>query len=338
MSNTMGARRRHFTTTIDYLNHPQFAARATLIHRPKTSTLRDGLRIAAGVLKAAVRRHPLLLTSSWGNIHPDLLASAIIGLWPRRLRPTIVLMGCMWEPTGGWRGRMERLLVRLADRAITRYAVQSTAELTLFPQTWGIDPAKLHRCLYFYTIDPDDIVPEPRQIAGSGHVFAGGNAQRDYAPLLEAARRLPHIPFVFATKLLDGQPLPTNVTAGQVPHQQFMELLQTAVANIVPIRHGLHRAAGQQTYLNSMWLGVPTVVADSPGVADHIQHQQTGLVVNNTPAAYVQTIEWLLAPENQPQIAAMTRAARHAVDSQFSFTHHVDCILAIMDDVLAIGN
>lgn len=332
----MGVRQRHFTTTIDYLDHPQFAVRATLIHRPKTSTLRDGLRIAANILKAAVRRQPLLLTSSWGNIHPDLLASAIIGLWPRRLRPTIVLMGCMWEPTGGWRGRIERVLVWLADRAITRYAVQSTAELTLFPQAWGIDPAKLRRCLYFYTIDPDDMLPEPRQVFG--HVFAGGNAQRDYGPLLEAARQLPHVPFVFATKLLDGQPLPPNVTAGQVPHKRFMELLQTAVANIVPIRHGLHRAAGQQTYLNSMWLGVPTVVSNSPGVADHIQHQQTGLIVNNTSADYVQAIEWLLAPENQPCVAAMTEAAHTAVDSQFNFTQHVDCILTIMDDVLGSGD
>ncbi|MCA9999396.1 MAG: hypothetical protein KDE56_26720 [Anaerolineales bacterium] len=332
----MGVRRQHFTTTIDYLDHSQFAARATLIHRPQTSTLRDGLRIAANILKAAVRRQPLLLTSSWGNIHPDLLASAVIGLWPRRLRPVIVLMGCMWEPTGGWRGRLERILVRLADRAITCYAVQSTAELTIFPQTWGIDPAKLRRCLYFYTIDPDDILPEPRQ--GVGHVFAGGNAQRDYAPLLEVARQLPHVPFIFATKLLDGQPLPPNVTAGPVPHKRFMELLQTAVVNIVPIRHGLHRAAGQQTYLNSMWLGIPTVVADSPGVADHIQHQQTGLIVNNTPDDYVKTIGWLLAPENQPCVAAMTEAAHRTVDSQFNFTQHVDCILAVMDEVLEIGD
>lgn len=332
----MGVRPRHFTTTIDYLDHPLFAQRATLIHRPQTSTLRDGLRIAANILKAAVRRQPLLLTSSWGNIHPDLLASAIIGLWPRRLRPAIVLMGCMWQPTGGWRGRLERALVRLADRAIALYAVQSTAELTLFPQAWGIDPAKLRRCLYFYTLDPDDILPEPRQSAG--HVFAGGNAQRDYGPLLEAARRLPDIPFVFATKLLDGQPLPPNVTAGFVSHKRFMELLQTAVVNIVPIRPGLHRAAGQQTYLNSMWLGIPTVVAHSPGVADHIQHQQTGLIVNNTAADYAQAIEWVLAPENQPRLAAMTQAAHHAVESQFSFSQHVDCILAVMDELLETGD
>ncbi|MEM7116449.1 MAG: glycosyltransferase [Chloroflexota bacterium] len=327
----MGARCCRFTTTIDYSDHPQFAARATIIHRPKNSSLRDGLAIAAQILGAARRGEPLLLTSSWGNIHPDLLASAIIGLWPQERRPKIVMMGCMWEPTAGWRGWIEQRIVRLADRAIDLYAVQSTEELAVFPKTWRVGLFKTRLCLYFHTFTPAETTPALEQ----GHIFAGGNAQRDYEPLLEAACRLPQQRFIFATNLLDGRELPPNVTAGRVSHDRFVELMKTAVINITPIRSGLRRAAGQQTYLNAMLLGKPTVVTDTLGVHDHLTHRETGLIVDGSTEQYVEAIEWLTDCNNQADVRHLRHAARHAAREQFTFENHVDTVLTIVDEALA---
>lgn len=327
----MGARCNRFTTTVDYLDHPQFAARATLIQRPQVSSLRDGLRIVANILKAAWQRSPLLLTSSWGRVHPDLLASAIMGLWPQRWRPTVVMMGCMWEPSGGWRGWIEQRIVRLADRAITLYAVQSSEELTIFPKTWRVGLYKTRRCLYFYTLEPHELIPLPEET----HIFAGGNAQRDYEPLLEAARRLPEQQFILATYKLDPSQLPPNVTAKPVSHERFVELMRTAVINITPIQRGLHRAAGQQTYLNAMLLGKPTITTETLAVHDHIDHKKTGLIVDGTADQYVAAINWLLDPQNESAVAAMRCAAKKAATHQFNFPNHVSRLLEIMDEALA---
>lgn len=326
----MGARKCRFTTTIDYLDHPQFAARATLIHRPKTNSLRDGLRIGANILKAARRGNPLLLTSSWGNYHPDLIASALIGLWPQHRRPKIVMMGCMWEPSGGFRGWIEQKIVRLADRAITLYAVQSSEELSVFPKTWKVGLYKTRLCLYFYTFKPHETDVEPEQ----GHIFAGGNAQRDYEPLIEVARRLPNQKFIFATDLLANRQLPPNVTAGRVSHTEFVRLMKTAVINITPIRPGLHRAAGQQTYLNAMLLGKPTIVTNTLGVKDHICHEQNGMIVNGQVEQYVEAISWLCNPANQEAVEQIRIAAQKTAAQQFNFKNHVERLLTIVNEAL----
>ncbi|RME99647.1 MAG: hypothetical protein D6768_14615, partial [Chloroflexi bacterium] len=185
-----------FCTTMNYTDVPQFAARARLTPRPPTGKLSDALKIAGRVLRLAWQEDTLLLASSWGRIHPDVLACAIIGFWPRRRRPVIVLSGCMWEPNRGLRGLLEKIVIKMADRAIHRYAVQSTEELTVFPQVWGVDPAKLRLCPFCVTLSHQELAaanaPLPASVQAHGdYIFAGGNSHRDYEPLLAAARQLP---------------------------------------------------------------------------------------------------------------------------------------------------
>lgn len=323
-----------FATTIDYRRHPRWAARSRYVPRPQTGTWQDALRILARVLRAARQERLLLLASSWGRFHPELFAAALVGLWPRHLRPRVVLLGCMWEPNSGARGRFEKLLVRFADRAICRYIVQSSEELSLFPQTWGVDAAKLRFCPHFFTLSEGDATRSVAVPPGD-YIFAGGNSMRDYAPLVEAARRLPEHRFIFATRRLQAQPdLPPNVTVSPVSHEQYMGLLHGASIVVVPILKKLRRAAGQQTYLNALWLGKPTIVTDTLGVRDHIADGQSGLVVSGSPESYVTAIGWLSEPANQARVAAMGAVAQQVTREQFSFERHTDCVLDIVDEVL----
>lgn len=323
-----------FTTTVDYLSDPRFATRTQLLKRPPPGRLKDAVSIFGRILRAALRTDLLLLTSSWGRVHPDIQAVAVMGLWPSRLRPTIVLMGCMWEPNNGIRAPIERAIVRLADRAIDRYVVQSTEELRIFPETWGIDPAKVRFCPFFFSFTGADLAAAANNPDGD-YIFAGGNSHRDYEPLLQAARCMPERRFILATRLLeDRTDLPPNVQAGPVPHHEFVSLMRSAAATVVPIRRGLHRAVGQQTYLNAMWLRKPTVVTDTLGVRDHIRHGETGLIVEGSPESYVEALAWILDPDNQDDVDRLRNNARRIVEEEFSLEKHVARLLTIMEEAV----
>ncbi len=320
-----------FATTLDIRDDVEYAARAHLVLEspPHFPSLTDELRLFWRILRLARRERLWLLRSSWGRANVDLLAAAIIGLWPARWRPTIVLQGCMWQPDPGLRGRLQRLVVKLADRAIALYVVQSSAELTLFPQTWGVSPQKMRLCLYFATFNERDLMPSPP--AGE-YVFAGGNSHRVYEPLIAAARQFPERSFILATNRLQRAELPPNVSARPVPHREFVSLMQGAAAVVVPLRQGLCRAVGQQTYLNAMWLGKPTIITDVLAVRDHVTDGETALIVDGSVEGYVAALRRVLDPVNAAETARMCRAARAAVVNRFSFPHHAACLLQVMTE------
>lgn len=325
---------------MNYLRSQEFAERVcTMVRRPPPGRVKDAIAIFWKVVATAWKEERLLLSSSWGSLHPELLASAFIGLWPKRRQPAIYLLGCMWEPDRGLSGLIEKVVVKLADRAIDRYIVQSTEELTIFPQVWSVSQSKVRFCPFFFSFTENDLGEGGRLTENTPHngnfVFSGGNSLRDYAPLLEAARCLPEIKFVFATKLLNGRDdLPPNVEAHPVSHQEFVALMHASAATIVPIQPGLRRAAGQQTYLNAMWLGKPTIVTDTLGVRDHIRHKETGLIVDGTPESYLDALTWVFSPQNREAVGRLNAAARKEVQERFAFENHIHCLLEILDEEL----
>ena len=163
-------------------------------------------------------------------------------------------------------------------------------------------------------------------------MFAGGNSHREYEPLIEAARQLPEHRFVLATDRLQGIDLPPNLTAAPVPHHEFVRLMYGAAAVVVPMRQGMRRAVGQQTYLNAMWLERPTIVSDILGVHDHIENGKTALIVDGSMAGYVRALHWVFDPDNQEQVVRMCQNGRQAVVGQFTFENHAARLLEIIDE------
>ncbi len=328
---------KNFATTLPYPDDPRFAERAQFIEVPSVGlgeqTLGDEIKLMWRILRTARHTKVLLLFSSWGRFHPDLLATAVIGLLPKRFHPLIILMGEMWQPSSGKKHYLERLIIKLADRAIYRYAFLSTDELEIFPQLWHIDPRKGRFCPYFFTIDAHELILDEPQ--APKFIFAGGNSFRDYDTLLQVARQLPEQQFVIATSRLDGRTdIPPNVTTQFMSHQQFLHTLQTAEIVIIPMQQGLSRAVGQQTYLNAMWLGKPTIVNHALGVLDHVQPNETAIVVDGSPDSYVTAVQWIRNPQNQAQVARMTQQAHQVTKQQFSFEQHIICLLNIVDEAI----
>ncbi|HEX8991333.1 MAG TPA: glycosyltransferase family 4 protein [Anaerolineales bacterium] len=320
-----------FSTTVTYEDFPAFAQRAHILRRPNDSIWGE-LWQAWAVVREAPRVRALLLDSTSGRIHPDLLAAILIGFLPRRRRPVVVFMGAMWQKDPGLRGLVQRFILRRADRVICRYALQSSDELPLFSAAWGIPMSKLRFVPYFYTFTDQDLeTPNPPP---GNFIFAGGNAHRDYGTFVEAARALPEYEFVIASRLLEGRTLPPNVRAAEVPRDEFIRLMRASVAVVVPLRRDLIRASGQQTYLNAMLLGKPTIVTDTPGVSDYIHNDDIAWVVDGSAQSYVDAIREIFAPDHREQTLRRTREARQRVRESFSFDRHAERLVDVLDEAI----
>ena len=336
MSQLKPRKKLKISSTLLYKDAPFWEERVSLPDLPyvppdNTHSLIDELKWAATTIKAARSADVLLLNCASGKLYPDLLAAIVIGLLPRSARPLMVLAGPMYEPNTGIKHVVERVILKLADRSLLRYVVWSNAAVEAMPQMWGFSREKMRQCNYFFTFTPADLeVPPPDT---GNYVFSGGNSQRDYEPLIEAARLMPEQQFVIATRLLAGRTdLPPNLTAKPVAHAEFVRLMRGAQMVVIPMRQGMRRSAGEQTILNAMLVDKLVIANDSFGVHDVIHDGETGLVVAGTPESYAEAIRWSLAPENASQVAGMRSTARADVQAHYKYEDHLARLLEVIDE------
>ncbi len=326
-----------FATTVRINRDSRYLQRAKLLDIPQPQSFfkyhfADELRLFWTVVRAAMSERVLLLFSSRGRFKPELLAAIVVGFWPQRYQPIIALYGEMYQPDTGILLQIERVLLRLADRAISRYIVASQAEIELFSKLWQVEPAKIRVC-------PEYTRPPSIDVASTftmdGHIFAGGNSFRDFVPLIDVARELPQHQFVFCTSRLDGyENLPPNVRAGLVPPSEYSRLIGAAKLVIVPIARDVKRIVGVLTYLEAMWLKKVVIVPSVAGADEYIDHKRTGLLVDGTAQSYIDTIAWALAPENRSKAEMICQDAHECAAACFSRDKHIDRLFAIMDELI----
>ncbi|MGZ4407621.1 MAG: glycosyltransferase [Gaiellaceae bacterium] len=276
-------------------------------------------RLAEGAKSGAV----LLLN---GSGRQDQTVAALLR---RRRHPSrVVISECTWRSgTSGIDRFARRIGIRLIDGRSVTYCVLSSAELELFPRTWGVDPARVVFTQYCHTIPPAELARPPELGAG---VFAGGDSMRDYAPLIAAAAAL-GVPLRLAVKErvphADEQPL---VTAGPVPRDEFFSLMTRARVVVVPLAPGVERSAGQQTILNAMALGKIVVATDSPGARDLLEDGTSGFIVPPGDAeAMENTLRHVLDTGHEEELDRVRRAARNLAREAFSPESYVERLLDV---------
>lgn len=296
---------------------------------PGPSTVTQELRRVAKVVFGGRKHQKLLLNAEAGSIQPDVLAGMVFGFMPRSRRPTVAIMGDMWQPDAGLTGRIQRAMIRLADRGIDHYIVYSSEALDVFPRMFGIDPAKVRLALYFYSFSDQELALA-RPASEGEHVFAGGNTHRDYDPVIEAARAFPDETFVLATNLLDDRTdLPANIRAGAVDHAEFVDLMARSKVVLIPVRRDLDRSNSQQTYLNAMMMGKPVVISDVFGVRDHAINGESITIVDGSAGSYVDSIGWLLDPANADKRDELVANGRRDA-ARFSRPEHARSVMNLM--------
>lgn len=281
------------------------------------------------VLRDANEYDAILLN---GSGRTDQVAAALLA--KRRPFRHVVISDCTWQRGTWW---LDRLVCRLGIKAIdspqVTYCVLSSDELVLFPRTWNVDPSRVIFTPFCHTLTEAELHAPLGQVGG---VFSGGDSMRDYAPLLSVAESIPATVSLAVKQLELGQrDLPRNVRACSVAHAGFINLMRRAAVVLVPLRAGIERSAGQQTYLNAMALGKLVITTDSPGVRDYIKHGSTGLIVRpGDEQDLASALTWALDSSHRAEAEEIGSRARQLVLSRFRPVDHLRRLVEVVDEVV----
>ncbi|MFV0422392.1 glycosyltransferase [Oleidesulfovibrio sp.] len=192
-------------------------------------------------------------------------------------RVPTVMIDCLW-----YRSEkpllqvIKRMHKRLSARSVDCFVVWARHEVEDYSEEFDIPKDKFVYVPFFHTLAGYEY-----SVADEPFVFAGGNGDRDYKVLVEAVRGL-DIPVFIATtdsSLLQGVSIPENVTVKGITPQEFRQKMASCRIAAVCMRGGALHSGGQQTFLNSMMMGKPTVVVGRRIAEGYVQDGENGRVV-----------------------------------------------------------
>jgi glycosyltransferase involved in cell wall biosynthesis len=224
-------------------------------------------------------------------------ASGMLFAWLQALVPwgrkPHVLVDCNWyESPSRWRHWLKGLRLRLAARSAHRFVVWASHEVEDYARAFGLPPEKIEYVPFHTTLN--DYFYEVRD---DGYLFAGGNYDRDYPTLIEAVRPLAVPTWIATTRpeQLAGVEVPPHVRVEGTSVAGFRQAMASAKLVVVPMQKGLLHSGGQQTCLNAMFMGKPTIAIGGRWATDFITDGADGLVVDYEDAAGLRrAIRWVL--------------------------------------------
>jgi glycosyltransferase involved in cell wall biosynthesis len=224
-------------------------------------------------------------------------SSGILFAWLQSLVPwgrkPHVMIDCLWyESPSRWKAWLKRLRLRLAARSVTRFVVWASHEVDDYARAFGLPREQLEYVPFHTTLQDYQY-----EVRDDGYLFAGGNSDRDYPPLVEAVRGL-DLPTWIATTRREqfaGLDIPPHVRIEPTSVPGFRQAMAAARLIVVPLKDGLVHSAGQQTCLNAMFLGKPTVAVGRKWARDFITDGVDGLIVDRAdPIELRRAIRWVL--------------------------------------------
>lgn len=236
-----------------------------------------------------------------------------------RFKTKCILIDCLWSASENkLYHAMKKLMFKIIDCSVSKYVVWASRERETYSAAFSLPKDKLVFIPYHHTINGIDI----RGSYGD-YLFSGGSSGRDYVTLIESVRGLPVKLVIACTngELFEGLDIPDNVVIEGFNHREYLEKMAGCRINIVALAPNQLHSAGQQTFLNSMFLGKPTIVLDPEGAADYIDHGIDGLLVEpGNPQMLRKAILSLLEdPEESRRIGskARQRAMLHSTEAHF---------------------
>jgi glycosyltransferase involved in cell wall biosynthesis len=218
-----------------------------------------------------------------------------------------ILVDCNWyrspSALASW---FRRLQLHLAARSATSFVVWAQHEIDDYAEEFRL-PRSLFRYVPFHTT----LDGYQYTVRDEGYLFAGGNYDRDYATLVEAVRPI-EVPVWLATtrpEQLRGTELPAHVEVRGTSEAGFRDAIAGARLVVVPMQGGLLHSGGQQTLLNAMFMGKPTIAVGRPWASEFVTDRENGLIVDygDVPSLR-EAIAWVLG--NPAAAARMARAGQ----------------------------
>ena len=231
--------------------------------------------VLAGLRLFARRRHCRGVVTDGGS--SGMLFAWLQALCPWGRKPH-VLIDCLWElPESTLRRWLKVLRIRLAAGSVHRFVVWASHEAEDFARAFGLPARQLEYVPFHHTLQDYDY-----EVRDDGYLFAGGNSDRDYRTLVEAVRSLDAPVWIALTQrdLLAGIDMPPHVRVEATTPEGFRQAMAGAKLIVVPMCKGTLRSGGQQTCLNAMLLGKPTIAVGRRWAVDFIADGADGLIVD----------------------------------------------------------
>lgn len=193
-----------------------------------------------------------------------------------------------------------RTLMRRAFATVDRLIVFSEFERSLYADHFQV-PIERFEMLHWGVAEPPVATAD---VPASDTICAVGSQARDYATLLAAMRRLPHLRLILVATVdsLRGLDIPENVTVRlEVPLSEAQTVIRGSRFMVLPLLSS-QVPCGHVTMVTAMYGARAIVATESRGIADYLTAGQNGLTVPpNDPAALAAAIQKLW---NDPAQAA----------------------------------
>lgn len=198
-------------------------------------------------------------------------------LFPRRTHVMFDLL-LDHQAERGWARLYERFKTRVFNRVVDLAVVWGAADVERYARAHGLDRARL-RFHPFHTT----LAGYAFEIRDDGYIFAGGNAARDYATLIEALREIDY-PVLIATTRPEIAPLAQDcphITVRGLTPAEFRAKMAGATLVVECHDERFFRTGGHQTFLNAFWMGKPFVMADRESAVGYFEDGEFGFVVDH---------------------------------------------------------
>lgn len=230
-------------------------------------------------------------------------------------------------PANPLKRRLRKFILTQFLQPATRAIVFSRRESQLYAQEFSSVADRFVPIPYYSTL----FGQEYPTVSGD-YVFAGGDHTRDYASFIEAVRPLPFriVIAAFYRHYFEGIDIPPNVQILTTTHEGFLRLMAEAGVVVVPLKGGLLRSGGEQTYLNAMSLGKAVIVADDAGADEYIEDGISGIVLK--PGETLALRAAICALMGNPAVAHDMGQKAKSAAAQFSPSRFVTRILSLTEE------
>lgn len=286
-------------------------------------------------LLARAHRYQMVLLA--GGERADILYAALAGLCPWNKTPHVIV-DAHWQKSSGIGGKLQRLLLRLANRVLAQVQVHSPEEVAIYHAEFGIPEEKLC-AIPWSTALTGYKLPESTE---GDYILTGGYSFRDYSAFVHAVGELGvptkiGIPAHRVDERLRAlvAPYPNVQLCTGWSNDDYYRQMCACRVFAMPISQGMTRSTGDRTILHAMHQGKLVVSTDSIAPRIYIRHGVNGFLVKEpTVECWKQILREVLAldPESRRRIGACAEwDAKVRFNEPMRLARTLDCVVAALD-------